>query len=93
MNSQMRRIDLICKLLGPFVIAMIDGVSTEVAILVNFGMNVASVPLEYYFIAQVCITFPRLARDILMNIRSTTKSQSSSVLEDLDMLMRVKVMT
>lgn len=55
MNSQMRRIDLICKLLGPFLIAMIDGVSTGIAILVNFGMNIASVPLEYYFIAQVSL--------------------------------------
>lgn len=55
MNSQMRRIDLICKLFGPFLIGIMDGISTEVAILVNFGMNVASIPLEYLFIAQVKI--------------------------------------
>lgn len=53
MNSQMRRIDLICKLLGPFVIALVDGVSTELAILVSLGMNVASILPEYLFIAQV----------------------------------------
>lgn len=55
MNSQMRRIDLVCKLLGPFLIAMIDGISTEVAILVNFGINVASISIEYLFIAQVLL--------------------------------------
>src|SRR5438034_546788 len=49
----MRRIDLICKLAGPFAIALIDGISTEVAILVNFGMNVGSVAAEYYAIAKV----------------------------------------
>lgn len=53
MNSQMRRIDLICKLFGPFLIALVDGVSTEVAILVNLGMNLASILPEYLFIAQV----------------------------------------
>ncbi|KAL2782559.1 Ferroporti-1 [Aspergillus keveii] len=35
----MRRIDLICKLIGPLFIALIDGISTQVAILVNGGMN------------------------------------------------------
>lgn len=54
MNSQMRRIDLVCKLFGPFLIGFLDGtVSTEVAVLVNFGMNILSIPLEYWFIAQV----------------------------------------
>lgn len=53
MNSQMRRIDLICKLFGPFGIAIVDGFSTELAILVTFVMNVASIPMEYLFIARV----------------------------------------
>ena len=51
----MRRIDLICKLAGPFVIALINGISTEIAILVNLGMNVASVVVEYHAIARVYI--------------------------------------
>lgn len=54
LNAQMRRIDLICKLVGPFFISMIDGLSTEIAILANFGMNLASVIVEYYAIAKVC---------------------------------------
>lgn len=53
MNSQMRRIDLVCKLFGPFLIAVIDSISTEAAILANFGINVASIGIEYITIAQV----------------------------------------
>ena len=54
----MRRIDLICKLLGPLSIALIDGISTEVAIAVNFGMNVLSVGIEYFAIARVRTGLP-----------------------------------
>jgi iron-regulated transporter 1 len=57
LNSKMRRIDLVCKLAGPFVISVIDGTSTEAAILVNFGMNIISIGIEYYAIAKVC-TWP-----------------------------------
>ncbi|KAF2101061.1 hypothetical protein NA57DRAFT_36305 [Rhizodiscina lignyota] len=53
LNAQMRRIDLACKLIGPLMIALIDGFSTKLAILVNLGMNVASVPVEYFAIALV----------------------------------------
>ncbi|KAJ5390382.1 uncharacterized protein N7496_001450 [Penicillium cataractarum] len=60
MNAQMRRIDLICKLLGPLFIALIDGISTETAIIVNFGMNVSSVVVEYYSIAKVYDEVPEL---------------------------------
>lgn len=44
-----------CKLIGPLYIALIDGVSTESAIIVNFAMNVASVVVEYFAIARVCL--------------------------------------
>ena len=53
MNAQMRRIDLVCKLVGPLFIALLDGISTRTAIIVNFGMNVCSVVIEYYSIAKV----------------------------------------
>ncbi|KAF8182868.1 Ferroporti-1 [Pholiota molesta] len=52
LNAQMRRIDLFCKLLGPLFIAFIDSVSTEIAIIVTFAMNIASVLVEYLAIAQ-----------------------------------------
>lgn len=54
LNAQMRRIDLICKLAGPFFISLIDGVSTEAAIIVNVSMNLASVLVDNYAIARVC---------------------------------------
>lgn len=63
MNAQMRRIDLLCKMLGPLFIALIDGVSTELAIIVNFAMNVASVVVEYYAIARVYYNVPELQGD------------------------------
>lgn len=49
----MRRIDLFCKLIGPLSIALIAGVSTNVAIFVTFAMTAASVFVEYYAIARV----------------------------------------
>ena len=60
LNAQMRRIDLICKLLGPLFIALIDGASTEIAIVVNFAMNLASVVIEYFAIAHVYNEVPKL---------------------------------
>lgn len=50
----MRRIDLICKLIGPLLISFVDGFSTKIAILVNLGMNILCVPVEYFAIANVC---------------------------------------
>ncbi|KAJ5604584.1 iron-regulated transporter [Penicillium lagena] len=58
----MRRIDLICKLVGPLFIALIDGISTKAAILVNLGMNVSSVIVEYFSIAQVYDRVPDLQK-------------------------------
>ncbi|KAB8226727.1 Ferroporti-1 [Aspergillus novoparasiticus] len=60
MNAQMRRIDLICKLIGPLAIALVDGVSTKIAILFNLGMNICSVVVEYFSIARVYYEVPEL---------------------------------
>lgn len=60
LNAQMRRIDLLCKLLGPLFIAVIDGASTKVAIIVNFAMNLLSIPVEYIAIARVYHEVPAL---------------------------------
>ncbi|KAL8367172.1 hypothetical protein RB599_010259 [Gaeumannomyces hyphopodioides] len=60
LNAQMRRIDLLCKLLGPLFIALLDGYSTEIAIIVNFAMNIASVVVEYYAVARVYNEVPDL---------------------------------
>lgn len=61
-NAQMRRIDLLCKLLGPLFIALIDGYSSEAAIVVNFAMNAASVVVEYFAIARVYWQVPELQK-------------------------------
>ncbi|CAK9783110.1 hypothetical protein CC85DRAFT_284138 [Cutaneotrichosporon oleaginosum] len=74
-NSQMRRIDLLCKLIGPMVIAILDGVSTELAILVNLTMNLLSVALEYFAIARVYHEDPRLQQPKnVSTARSTTST-------------------
>ena len=49
----MRRIDLACKLLGPLSIALIDGFSPRLALLVIFITNLISVFIEYIAIAKV----------------------------------------
>lgn len=53
LNAQMRRIDLVCKLVGPFAISLIDGFSTEIAIWTNLAMSVVSIVIEYPAIAKV----------------------------------------
>lgn len=60
MNAQMRRIDLLCKLFGPLFIALVDGWSTKLAIIVNFSMNIVSVAIEYFAIAWVYRDVPAL---------------------------------
>jgi len=53
----MRRIDLFCKLVGPLAIALVDGYSTRLAILVVLSMTVVSAGVEYFAIAQVASPF------------------------------------
>jgi solute carrier family 40 (iron-regulated transporter), member 1 len=53
LNARMRRIDLVCKLLGPLCIALLDGASTKIAVVVTMGINLLSLPVEYFAIAQV----------------------------------------
>lgn len=49
----MRRIDLLCKLLGPLFIALLVGFSIKFAIWINLGMSLMSVIVEYFAIARV----------------------------------------
>ena len=57
LNARIRRIDLLCKLISPLCIALIDGASTRIAIFVTIGINLLSLPIEYFAIAQVFKTF------------------------------------
>ncbi|KAI8933653.1 hypothetical protein NX059_009375 [Plenodomus lindquistii] len=62
LNSTMRRIDLVCKLIAPVGIGLLDGYSTRLAIWVVFGQNALSVLIEYLAIAQVYNLVPDLQR-------------------------------
>lgn len=60
LNSEMRRIDLFCKLAGPLTIALIDGISIQVAMIAVFAMTCLSVLIEYFAIARVYKAVPAL---------------------------------
>lgn len=60
MNSQMRRIDLFCKVVAPLFISLMDGISSRVAIGATGGMTAASVLVEYFTIARVYSATPGL---------------------------------
>ncbi|KAE8385125.1 Ferroporti-1 [Aspergillus alliaceus] len=62
LNASMRRIDLVCKLLAPVVISLIDSFSTAVAIWTTLCVNISCVLLEYFAIAQVYQSVPELER-------------------------------
>lgn len=76
LNSKMRRIDLVCKLIAPLGISLVDGYSTRVAIWVVLAQNTLSVvsvsssylihrfmliSQEYFAIEQVYHAVPGLA--------------------------------
>lgn len=81
MNAQMRRIDLVCKLLGPLCIALVDGWSTRIAIIATLAMNLVSVGLEYFAIAQVYDRVPALQQ--AKAIRSPEDSQQAAENEEV----------
>lgn len=60
MNSQMRRIDLFCKLVAPLCVSLVDSFSSEAAILTTGGMTVFSILAEYFAIARVHAAVPLL---------------------------------
>jgi len=56
----MRRIDLFCKLVSPLAIALIDGLSTKVAVLATLAINAVCAPEEYFLIARTYRSVPLL---------------------------------
>jgi len=61
MNAQMRRIDLFCKLVSPLSIALLDGISSEMAIFTTLWLNSTTVVAEYFLIAWVYRRTPALS--------------------------------
>ncbi|OCK82278.1 hypothetical protein K432DRAFT_349323 [Lepidopterella palustris CBS 459.81] len=67
LNGTMRRIDLLCKLIAPVFISLIDGYSTRIAIWFVFAQNGISVLIEYVAIKQVYDAVPALSHHKLQN--------------------------
>ncbi|KAB8077708.1 Ferroporti-1 [Aspergillus leporis] len=67
LNASMRRIDLVCKLLAPVIISLIDSFCTKVAIWTVLGVNISCVFVEYFAIAQVYKSVPELERHLRDN--------------------------
>lgn len=61
LNAQMRRLDLFCKLVGPLLIALVDGISTRAALWTTMGLSTVSVAVEYFTIAKVGSVSPSTA--------------------------------
>lgn len=86
LNSIMRRIDLICKLVAPVGIGLLDGYSTSVAIWVVFAQNAISVAVEYWAIKNVYDAIPELgqgkgpetSQESLTPLSTTTTATSST---------------
>ncbi|KAF2713993.1 iron transporter [Pleomassaria siparia CBS 279.74] len=60
LNSSMRRIDLVCKLVAPLAISLVDAYSNRLAIWAVFGQNLFSALFEYFAIARVFVAIPEL---------------------------------
>jgi iron-regulated transporter 1 len=62
LNSTLRRIDLLCKLVAPVFISLVFSYSTSIALLVVMGMSSASSIVEYFAIAAVYRRVPELTK-------------------------------
>ena len=83
LNSQMRRIDLVCKLVGPLAISLVDGYSTMMAIAAVLGTNSLSALTEYFAIARVYQMVPALrARPTILNNTASSSPALSEVRAD-----------
>ncbi|KAA8913452.1 hypothetical protein TRICI_003212 [Trichomonascus ciferrii] len=82
LNSQMRRIDLFCKLMSPLVVAMVHTFSPQIAILATLGVNGVSMVVEYGLIARVYRVIPALAsRPEWITYGSSDEEQRSSFVQ------------
>lgn len=81
LNARMRRIDLLCKLLGPLAIASVDVASTTIALWATLGMNLVSILPEYICIAQVSHYFTTIAG--ARKTKSHAKSRRSMTMSQL----------
>lgn len=86
MNSQMRRIDLFCKLVSPLAIALLDGYSSAIAIVVTLAINSTSVVGEYFLIAYVYQSTPSLSQrseTVEANVRQESDGRTQAIMAQL----------
>ncbi|KAH0832486.1 putative iron-regulated transporter [Fonsecaea pedrosoi] len=88
LNSQMRRIDLFCKLCSPLLIASLESYDTKVAIVVMGSVNAVSTIAEYSFIERVYAAVPKLVRGCTPPVRNhgsgdDLEQESASVPHDV----------
>ncbi|KAF2091188.1 hypothetical protein K490DRAFT_1937, partial [Saccharata proteae CBS 121410] len=76
LNSTMRRIDLLAKMLAPVFVSLVDAYSSNMALWVVFGQNMLSVLIEYYTIARVYSAVPSLQ---IQKVSYTNSSPSSPI--------------
>ncbi|CAK7274568.1 hypothetical protein SEPCBS119000_006241 [Sporothrix epigloea] len=62
LSARMRRIDLFCKLVGPFAVSLVAAASVRAALWTTLGMSGVSVVAEYFCIATVYQRVPLLHR-------------------------------
>jgi len=84
LNSQMRRIDLFCKLVGPLAISLVDAYSTSLAVIVTGLMSICSFVAEYIAIARVYHSFQALQIRKEAAVTSGDTSQRTLVRSVLD---------
>jgi iron-regulated transporter 1 len=68
LNSVLRRIDLLCKLVAPVFISFVFSYSTKVAIMVVMVVSSVSSLVEYFAIARVYHAVPTLAKNGLSRV-------------------------
>lgn len=78
-NAKIRRIDLVCKLVGPLAIALVAAASVRIAIWTVLGLNLASVLIEYICIERVSAGRLEVRQTRLTAFRSTEAYLRSTV--------------
>jgi iron-regulated transporter 1 len=79
LNSVLRRIDLLCKLVAPVLISFVFSYSNKVAIVVVMVMSSSSSLVEYMAIARVYYAIPHLAKPGLCAIIDELPGPNSAV--------------
>ncbi|KAK9456778.1 Ferroporti-1 [Dipodascopsis uninucleata] len=88
LNSLMRRIDLLCKMMGPLVISILAGIALLGSIYFLLVWNLISTIVEYYSIKRIYDIIPELAsRARSPEATEPEESQTEDLNDDNDMVL------